>query len=121
MTATARCRCPEFPDLALSSPVPAKPVACACCGTPLELTCAGCGTKPRIDETIIPMRETMAPNRAPKQGNRATDDEIGATKPADREKRRLSFKPKPCAKCGATFTPTGGRDTCCTDCKGVLS
>jgi hypothetical protein len=42
VTATARCLCPSLPVFARSAQLDGLPLACACCGSPLELTCRGC-------------------------------------------------------------------------------
>lgn len=121
----AVCRCPEMRDLAPSSPIPTRPLACACCGTALRLTCDGCGTTVATEERRVIIDGTVAKTRAPNEGNRANGHAIGGksvenhfTEAPAHATKRLNFRPKACAKCGEIFTPTGGRDTWCPACKG---
>jgi hypothetical protein len=96
MTAPTRCDCPELQPL---ESVPTEPVRCGCCGSPLELTCAGACGKKHIGRAL----------------RRAT---TRATLPADRKPRRPhQWSKKACGKCGASFQPTGGRDFLCAGCK----
>ena len=80
---THRCHCPELDPVAH---VGTGPIACACCGKPLVLTCPGeCGTQ-HIARSIA----QAVPKRAPKRPKS--------------ERRR-------CPRCGAEQPKRTGRPT----------
>ncbi|MBA3891995.1 MAG: hypothetical protein H0X64_15865 [Gemmatimonadaceae bacterium] len=86
------CRCPRIPPVDYATPIGAA-LKCTCCGTTLRLTCDGCG-EPR---PAVPAIVSAAP---------------GTEVPRGTVKAR-TYPPKPCAHCGAAFTPTGPKAKWC--------
>jgi hypothetical protein len=93
------CYCPEAPAIGPTDPVPTGPIRCVCCGEPLELSCA-------------------------KQCAKVAESIAAAVPPKPRKPRKAldgprSYAPKPCARCGNEFQPTGPRASYCASCKAV--
>lgn len=102
---SAACVCPDV-QLDPTHPIPADPLRCACCGSPIVLTCAGeCGTE-----------HVRAAFGAASTAMHATRGDFTPTG-RRRETRPRRYQPKACA-CGVTFMPTGPRDSRCPTCKG---